>query len=86
MYVAVGTKVRKQLDNHIGITNKKLHERFRATDIRWNQKISTFTRVFILPASPPLYQLDNNDQVAYTKNQLQKVEASEKMPERFKKN
>ena len=82
----VGTKVRRQLDNPIGITNEKLHGRFRATDIRWNQKISTITRVFILPDSPPLYQLDNNDQTAYTKNQLQKVEASEKMPERFKKN
>ena len=67
MYI-VGTKVRKQLDNSIGITNEKLFERFRATDIQWNQKISTITRIFILPDSPPLFQLDNNDHVLYTKN------------------
>jgi len=82
MYV-IGTKVRKQLDNPIGSTGEKLFGKFRATDYRWSTKVSTITRVFILPDSPPLYQLDNNNQVAYTKNQLQKVDDDEKLPKRI---
>jgi hypothetical protein len=30
-----------------------------------------------------LYQLDNNDQVGYTKNQLQQVDDKEELPERI---
>jgi len=78
----VGTKVRRQLDNPIGITGEKLHGKFRATDIRFDPKIQTITQVFISPDSPPLYQLDNNQNVSYTKNQLQKVDKNEKLPEK----
>lgn len=79
----IGTKVRKQLDNPKGFKGDKLFGKFRATDYRWSTKVSTITRVFILPDSPPLYQLDNNDNVAYTKNQLQKVDDNVQLPKRI---
>jgi hypothetical protein len=77
----VGTKVRVQLDNPIGyVEGKKLHGKFRASDIRWKPKVGTITRFFIDPGQPPMYQVDNNDNVAYTKNQLQVVSKDEKLP------
>jgi hypothetical protein len=78
----IGTRVRKQLDNPKGINNEKLFGKFRATDYRWDQKISTITSVYLAPESPPLYQLDNNDQIGYTKNQLQLVDDKEQLPEK----
>jgi hypothetical protein len=65
-----------------GINNEKLFGKFRATDYRWDQKISTITSVYMAPDSPVLYQLDNNDQIGYTKNQLQLVDDKEQLPEK----
>jgi hypothetical protein len=79
----IGTKVRKQLDHPKGTTGEKLFGKFRSTDYRWDQKISTITSVYLAPDSPPLYQLDNNQDVAYTKNQLQKVDDKEELPKRI---
>jgi hypothetical protein len=78
----IGTRVRRQLDNPKGMNNEKLFGRWRSTDYRWDQKISTVTSVYMAPDSPVLYQLDNNDQVGLTKNQLQLVDDNEQLPER----
>ena len=51
----VGTKVRRQLDNPKGMNNEKLFGRWRSTDYRWDQKISTVTSVYMAPDSPVLY-------------------------------
>lgn len=76
-----GTKVRAILDTPIDyITDKKLHGKFRASDIRWDPEIRIIKRVTLLPGKPPLYLLNDkkdinkiDNQVAYTKNQLQVV-------------
>ena len=50
----IGTKVRKKLDHPKGTTGEKLFGKFRATDYRWDQKISTVTSaksVLLLTAS-----------------------------------
>jgi hypothetical protein len=77
----IGTKVRIQLDNPISyVDDKKLYGKFRAGDIRWKKQIGEITRFFLRPDQPVLYQVDNNDNVAYTKYQLQVVKDNEVKP------
>ena len=77
----VGTRVRVKLDNPKDlVTNKTLHGKFRVGDIRWENKIRTITRIFLRPNQPVMYQVDNNDNVAYTKLQLQVVGDDEVQP------
>lgn len=77
----IGTKVRVALDNPITADEKgkRLHGKFRATDIRWSPEVHTITNIYLNPGAPPLYQVDNG-KVAYTKNQLQVVPENEKLP------
>ena len=65
------------------MNNEKLFSHFRTTDYRRDQKISTVTSVYLAPDSPVLYQLNNNQDVAFTKTQLQKVDDKEELPERI---
>ena len=75
----VGQKVRTILDKPRSATGEKLSGNFRATDIRWDPTIKIITNVILSPRSPPLYQIDNKQNPAYTYNQLQTVdEAQEK--------
>jgi len=77
----VGDKVRVALDYPISVaTRKKIGDKFRKTDIRFNPKVQTITRIILKPNSPVLYMVDNNKRVAYTKNQLQVVPENEKDP------
>lgn len=76
-----GTLVRYQLDNPIDAVNSdKLHGKFRIGDIRWSKDVNTITQIYLKPNQPPMYQLNNNSNVAYTRNQLQVVNKDEKMP------
>jgi transposase InsO family protein len=78
--IPIGTKVRTQLDNPIDVvTNKKLHGKFRATDIKWDPNIKTITNILIMPNQPPLYKVDNI-RIGYTRNQLQVVPKDELKP------
>ena len=45
----IGTKVRKRLDHPKCTTGQKLFGKFRSTDYRWDQKISTVTSVYLAP-------------------------------------
>jgi hypothetical protein len=75
----VGQKVRTILDKPRSATGTKLSGTFRATDIRWDPTIKVITNVILAPSAPPLYQVDNQQNPAYTYNQLQTVdEAQEK--------
>ena len=74
----VGQKVRIQLDNPT--SGKRLHGKFRSDDIRYENKIRTITQIYLNPGKPPLYQVDNDSNVAYTKHQLQVVSDKEKKP------
>lgn len=66
-----GQKVRVQLDAPRDVlSGKKLHGKFHETDVRWSVQPHTITKANILPGSPVLYNLENDDSVAYTKNQL----------------
>lgn len=77
----VGTKVRVQLDNPVDYVNeKKLTGKFRTGDIRWSKTIHTITSFYLRPAQPPMYQLDDDTRVAYTKYQLQLVKDDEIRP------
>lgn len=77
----IGTKVRVQLDNPKSyIDDKALSGKFRAGDIRWTKTTHTITQIYLRPAQPPMYQLDNNKRVAYTKYQLQVVRNDELPP------
>lgn len=74
-----GDKVRVMLDKPQEATGDKIgNQRFRATDIRWNPKISTVTNV-IFGEGPILYQVDDKP-TSYTYNQLQFVRDTEKKP------
>jgi hypothetical protein len=77
----VGTKVRVQLDKPQEFLNgKRLHGKFRISDIRWNPVVQEITQIYLRPGYCPMYQVDNNTNVAYTKNQLQIVKEDEVKP------
>ena len=77
----IGTKVRIQLDNPIDyVEERKLHGKFRTGDIRYTKKIGEITRFYLRPDQPPMYEVDNNSKVAYTKYQLQVVKEDEVKP------
>jgi hypothetical protein len=54
-----GDKVRVMLDKPQEPTGQKLSGKFRATDIRWDPKISTITNLIFEPNQPILYQVNN---------------------------
>ena len=77
----IGAKVRHILDYPINFINKKrTGSLFRETDIRWSPDVHIITNILIKSNQPPLYVIDNNENVAYTKNHLQLIDANEKMP------
>jgi hypothetical protein len=85
--LGIGDKVRVALDGPKDVADlKRLHGRFRSTDIRFDPTIRTIKEVLLKPGYPPMYLLDGNvgarkvEPVAYTKNQLQLVDKEEKYP------
>jgi hypothetical protein len=88
--IPLDTKVRVSLDEPIDVTTgKRLHGRFRASDIRFDPKIRYIKSYLFSPGQPVLYQLDGDDgphkidrSAAYTKNQLQIVPDNEQLPPR----
>lgn len=80
-----GTKVREILDKPEDlITGKRLHGKFRSTDIRWNPEIKQIKEILLIPSQPILYLTEdkngNSNNIAYTRNQLQKVHKDELEP------
>jgi hypothetical protein len=79
--IPIGTNVRVQLDNPIGyLQGDKLHGKFRAGDGRWTKTPQPITTFYLRPDAPPMYQVNNNQNVAYTRNQLQIVKPNEIKP------
>lgn len=82
-----GTKVRAMLDAPVNAYDgKKLHGKFRETDIRFAIKPRTVMKSLVVPGKTPMYLLDDSSgntdhSVAYTKNQLQIIPANEKKPD-----
>jgi hypothetical protein len=78
----IGQKVRVQLDYPINTTNNaRLNGKFRSSDIRWSVKIYKIEELILKPGYPPMYLIDNNDNIARTKNQLSIVSKNEKEPD-----
>lgn len=79
----IGQKVRIQLDYPINTTNQaRLHGNFRTSDIRWSPTVHKVKEVLLKPNSPPMYLIDNDDNIARTKNQLQPVAKNVKYPDK----
>jgi len=86
--LSIGTKVRVKLDAPLDyVTDKRLHGKFRITDIKWDPHPRIITNIMLMPGQHPMYQLnDENDvnktdtSVAYTKAQLQVVTDDEEAP------
>jgi len=67
-----GTKVRLSLDYPIDVaSNKRIDSKFRASDIRFSRDVHKIKEILLKPGFPPMYLLDNNDNVPRTRQQLQ---------------
>lgn len=76
-----GTMVRIQLDNPTNhLNNTRLYGKFRMGDVRWTKDPKPISQIYLRPDEPPMYKVGTNDNVAYTKNQLQVVKANEIRP------
>lgn len=79
--IKVGTKVRIILEApEEFLSHKRLIGKFREGDTRFENKIRKVTQIFIRPAAPPMYKVDEID-IGYTRNQLQIVGKNEVQPE-----
>lgn len=84
-----GDRVRVALDKPMDVADNKLHGSFRSSDIRWNPEIRTVVYMYMKPDQPIMYFLNGKhkmgdkyvEDVAYTRNQLQKVSVQERDPD-----
>ena len=80
----LGDRVRVQLDEPRDNENRKLHGRFRDSDIRFGTNIYKIIDIHIDPHQPVLYKIDKplktNQRVMYSRNQLQLVKDDEEEP------
>jgi hypothetical protein len=74
----IGTKVRVILEEPKDTKNKKLHGKFRASDIRWDPKIYTIEDILYRPNHPIRYILNDMKNTAFSKNELQIYNEKEK--------
>lgn len=78
----VGDKVRRILDEPRNVNQQdKLSGKFRSSDQRWSKETYTIRFVLLKPNQPPMYMLDNLENVAYTKNQLQPIKREKESPQ-----
>jgi transcriptional regulator len=74
--LGIGTPVRVLLDYPIHAHNeKRLDNKFRASDIRWTPTVYKITQVLLRPSFPPLYLVDDGKTTQHTRQQLQVVPA-----------
>ena len=69
-----GQAVRILLDHPIEVhNNKRLGGKFRSGDIRWTKDVHVIKDILLRPDQPPMYTVDNNTHVQYTRQQLQPI-------------
>ena len=79
--IPINTKVRVILDKPENTYNSgRLSGTFRKSDIRWSRDIKTITNIYLTPNQPVMYQIDNDNSIAYTDNQLQVIKTELKQP------
>ena len=70
-----------QLSNPVNLVDgRRVHGKFRITDVRWTKNIGIVTQIYLNPGAIPMYQIDGNDNVSYSKAQLQIVKTDEVQP------
>ena len=75
------TKVRVALDTPKDVAyGKRLHGKFRSSDIRFDTKIRKVDSLLFYPGQPILYSVTEKPHTGYTYNQLQIVNKNEKNP------
>jgi hypothetical protein len=73
----LGTMVRVQLDNPVTYVDEaRLHGKFGIGDIRWTKEVYPITQLFLRPGQPPMYQVNDNESVAYTRNQFRSLSSN----------
>jgi hypothetical protein len=73
-----GTVVRVKLDAPKDIaTTKKLHGKFRASDLRWTTETTKITQAILRPDQPPMYLTEKYPHTAYYREDLQVVDSNE---------
>ena len=70
----IGTLVRTIKNYPDNLYKKRQDSKFRTGDIRYNVEPQKITNIIIEPNQPVMYQINNNNKVAYTIQQLQIVE------------
>lgn len=81
-----GTRVRVALEAPQDFASgKRLHGKFRSSDLRWDETPRTVKSILIKPGAPPMYLLNDDgkgiDTVSYTRNQLQVIPKDEQYPD-----
>ena len=78
----IGTKVRTMLfkPTNIFVNSDKLSGRFRSSDLRWNNNVSVITNIIILPNSPIMYSINDDDKHRWSRGQLQLITENEELP------
>lgn len=75
----IGEKVRISYDVPTDIiTHKKLHGKFRSSDLRYDPEIKTIEDVLYFPNSQPLYKISGIKNATFTFNQIQPVKDEDK--------
>lgn len=54
-----GTIVRRLLDSPVEYLGKRLHGKFRKTDMKWSRELYTVIETIAIPGNPPLYKIMN---------------------------
>lgn len=76
-----GTRVRVALDEPINVyDNSKLHGKFRASDIRFENDITTIKQIILRANQPIMYLTEKYPSVPYHTEQLQVVSEVENLP------
>lgn len=79
--IPVGTRVRTILDHpQDTVKGNWLVGKFRAGDIRWSPEVQRITDILLKPGYPPMYIIDDDYNVARTKQQIQIIGNKEMPP------
>ena len=79
--IPINSKVRIKLDKPENTYNQgRLQGDFRKSDIRWSRDVKEITNIYLTPNQPIMYQVNNDNSIAYTDNQLQVINSNLKQP------
>ena len=81
-----GTRVHVILDKPKDVASgKRLHGKFRSSDLRFEERVRTITKVGLKQSQPPLYTVSGIGNALYTREQLRLADSKEKIDDHEKK-